>query len=375
MRLLLSALPAAVILALAAAPALAGGGSQTKTDPCALATVDEVADALQDQVGPGQNDGIGDCQYQGASGYQSQLQIGVDENPGRAGFFDAQAAQGNMQPVEGVGDGALAFDSPAGFTQVMVLKGDVLMSVTLSSERVTDRLAAASALARLAVERLGTEAAMAKIPGLEALVGDWFGDAGDASSGTTERRSWQIEASGRWRMTSAPEHSGFLAAEGGRWQVDSPQETFGGAYEIGNADHFSTSGDVAAKFARINEGQMPEGVDPALLGIWSGIGLGGNTQQAPLDPGLVGYWRATGELDGRPAIFVWRIGDAGYAVLTVISTLEGELTAENGELSVEPGDGESFAATYKLLAPDIFETTDGTGTIRWQRRGTGIVPD
>ncbi len=120
---------------------------------------------------------------------------------------------------------------------------------------------------------------------------------------------------------------------------------------------------------------MPDGVDPALLGIWSGVGLTGNTQQAPLDPGLVGYWQATGELDGRPAIFVWRIGDAGYAVLTVISTLEGDLTAENGELSVEPGDGENFAATYKLLAPDMFETTDGTGTIRWQRRGTGIVPD
>lgn len=102
------ALPAALLFA--AAPALAGGGSQTRTDPCALATVDEVADALQDQVGPGQNDGIGDCQYRGASGYQSQVQISVDENPGRAGFFDAQAAQVNMQPVEGIGDGALAFD-------------------------------------------------------------------------------------------------------------------------------------------------------------------------------------------------------------------------------------------------------------------------
>ena len=87
---------------------------------------------------------------------------------------------------------------------------------------------------------------------------------------------------------------------------------------------------------------MPEGVDPALLGIWSSIGLSGNAQPAPLDPGLVGYWQAKGELNGRPAIFVWRIGDAGYAVLTVISTLDGELTAENGELSVEPGDGEEL---------------------------------
>jgi hypothetical protein len=369
-----SALPAVLLVALAAAPALAGGGSQTKTDPCALATVDEVADALQDQVGPGHNDGIGDCQYQGASGYQSQIQIAVDENPGRAGFFEAQAGQANMKPIEGVGDSAFAFDSPAGFTQLTVLKGDVLMTVTLSSERVKDRVAAATDLARLAVDRLGTEAAMAKTPGLEALIGRWFGDAGDASRGTIDRRSWSIDASGHWSMTAAPEHSGFLAAQGGRWRVESPQESFGGSYAIEDQDHFRANGDVEAEFTRIPDGAMPDGVDPALLGIWSGIALTGNAPQGPLDPGLVGYWQAHGEQNGLPAIFVWRIGSAGYAVLTVVSTLEGELTAENGELSVEPNGGESFASTYRVLAADIFETTDGTGTVRWQRRGTGIAP-
>lgn len=362
-------------LAVGGGAALAGGGSQTKTDPCALATLEEVSEALDEEVGPGQNDGIGDCQYQGASGYSSEIQISVDENPGRAGFFDSQAAAGTMQRVDDIGDGALAFDSPAGFTQLLVLKGDVLLSVTLSSPRVKDRLEAASELARAAVDRLGTDAAMAKTPGLEALVGDWYADAGDTARGTTDRRLWSIEDSGHWRMTSAPEHSGFLAAQGGRWQVQSPQETFGGKYEIEDADHFSTTGDLEAEFERIPDGAMPEDVDPVLLGIWSNVGLTGNAPQGPLEAGLVGYWQAKGEKDGGPVVYVWRIGDGGYAVLTVVSTLEGELEADNGSLSVSPDEGDRFAASYKLLTRDIFETTDESGSIRWQRRGTGIIPD
>lgn len=368
-------LPAALLLALAAAPAVAGGGSQTKTDPCALATLEEVADALEEDVGPGMNDGIGDCQYQGASGYSAQLQIGVDENEGRAGFFDSQAAAGMMKPIDDVGDGALYFDSPAGFTQLLVLKGDILMSITLSSGRVKDPLAAATELARAAVERLGTEASLAKIPGLEALVGRWYGNAGAPSSATTDRRSWEIDEDGRWRMTSAPELSGYLAAQDGVFRVESPRESWGGRYEIEDQDHISTSGDLAAEFTRIPDGAMPEGVDPALLGIWSGIGLTGNAPIGPIEATLVGYWQAKAEQDGAPVTYIWRINDQGYAVLTVVSTLEGELTAEGGVLEVSPDEGDGFTASYKVLSPDAFETSDETGSIRWGRRGTGIIPD
>jgi hypothetical protein len=358
-----------------ATPALAGGGNQTKTDPCALATLEEVADALEEEAGPGQNDGIGDCQYFGESGYSSQLQVSIDENAGRADFFASQAAAGMMKPLDDIGDAALFFDSPAGFTQVLVLKDEILMSITLSSPRVKDRLAAASELARAAAERLGTEASLARIPGLEALVGRWLADAGDPSSGSTDRRSWEIESSGRWRMTSAPELSGYLATDGDRWQVVSPRESWGGRYEIADEDHFSTSGDLEAEFARIPAGEMPGGVDPALLGIWSAVGLTGNAPRGPLDPALIGYWQATVEVNGTPVTYVWRINDEGYAVLTIVSTLAGELSAADGLLELSPDDGERFTASYKLLSPDHFETTDEAGSIRWGRRGSGIVPD
>lgn len=374
MRTLLTLLCCVPALALAS-PALAGGGSQTRTDPCALATLEEIAAALGEEVGPGQNNGIGDCQYQGASGYSAQLQVGVDENAGRADFMASQEAAGMMKPLEDIGDRALYFDSPAGFTQVMVLKGEILMSITLSSPRVKDRVEAASELARAAVERLGTKASLAKIPGLEALVGRWYADAGAPSSATTDRRNWEIDEDGRWRMTSAPEISGFLAAKDGVFRVESPRESWGGDYEIEDQDHFSTSGDLEAEFTRIPDGAMPKGIDPSLLGIWSGIGLTGNAPIGPIEAVLVGYWEAAGEQDGLPVTYIWRINDQGYAILTIVSTMEGELTAEEGVLEVAPDEGDSFTATYKVLSPDAFETSDETGPIRWGRRGTGIVPD
>jgi hypothetical protein len=80
------------------------------------------------------------------------------------------------------------------------------------------------------------------------------------------------------------------------------------------------------------------------------------------------------EENGAPTAYVWRINDEGYAVLTVVSTLEGELSAEDGLLELSPDEGDGFTASYKVLSPDAFETTDETGSIRWGRRGTGILP-
>ena len=97
--------------ALAASAAFAAsGGAGTRTDPCALVTPDEIADALGEPPGPPQNDGIGGCNYMGSkSGWETQAAISVDENPGRADFFDAQASQGNRLTIDDLGDRAFAF--------------------------------------------------------------------------------------------------------------------------------------------------------------------------------------------------------------------------------------------------------------------------
>jgi len=357
-----------------ASPALAaGGGAGTKTDPCALVTPEEIADALGELPGPPQNDGIGGCNYMGSqSGWQTQAAISVDENPGRADFFDAQASQGDRLMIDDLGDRAFAFDSSGGFTQVTVLKDETLLTVTISAA-LKDRVGAATALARAAAERLGTEAALARTPGIEALVGRWFADAAGPASAMTDRREWVIEPNGRWVMTLAPEYSGYIAAQDGAWRVESPQAVLSGDYDIDDADSFETSGDIEAAWRRIAEGEMPTGIDPIFFGIWSSVPLSGNAPVGPLDPALVGYWQADGDPDIEERL-VWRISDSGYAVLTAVSRLEGEITVEEGRFELEPEDGDSVEGTYRLMGPDAFETTDGLGTIRWQRRGTGIVP-
>jgi hypothetical protein len=355
---------------LGTASALAGGGAGQKNDPCLLVTPDEIGQALQDKVGPGQNSGVGDCNYRGASGYGSQVSIQVDENPGRREFFASQAARGNVQHVD-IADGAFVFDSPAGFTAVTVLKGETMFSLTLSKPNLKQRADAAVALARQAAKRLGTDEAAHREPGLEALVGEWYTDAGDPNRGTREVRRWIIEKDGDWTMTMAPEHSGMIAAQDGQWQVDSPQEHFSGNYRPDGKDGLITQGDVAAEWKRVPDGAHPEGVDSVFLGIWSQIPLSG-MQHGPIDPAMVGLWRAESDSDGAHTIMVWRIPPDGYAILTLIVTIKGDLEADAGALEVSPDHGEDFKASYQFQGRDAFTTSDDSGSFRWQRKGTGL---
>ena len=162
----LASIPFLMLALMSASPVLAGGGANQKTDPCLLVTPAEIGQALQDKVGNGQNSGAGDCNYRGASGYDSQVTVAVDENPGRAEFFASQASQSNAKRFD-IADGAYAFDSPAGFTSVTLLKGQTLVTITLSKPNLARRVDAAVALAKQAAARLGTEAAAHREPGIE----------------------------------------------------------------------------------------------------------------------------------------------------------------------------------------------------------------
>jgi hypothetical protein len=374
MKRLAHLLAAGVLVPLLSAAAIAGGGSNTRTDPCALVTADEVKRALGETAATGQNNGIGDCLYRGASGYNTSVTISVDENPGRRDYFDAQLGRDNITVIDDIGDGAFAFESSAGFVQITAIKGETLVSVMISGGQRPDLLRATTELAGHAAARLGTEAVLAKVPGLEALVGRWMADAGDPSRGNREMRSWVIAEDGSWSLTMAPEYLGMLTAENGNWRMESQQENFGGGYEIDDADSFTTSGDVAAEWTRVADGEEPEGIDPDFLGIWTRIPLGGMAQ-GPLDPALVGLWQAT--LDGprMPTILVWHIGPAGWSTLTEVISVTGELSAENGQMEMRLGDEPPLNVTYQFQGRDAFLTNDPSGAIRWQRRGTGLAPN
>lgn len=370
MQSLASIFFAAVSIATLSSPGFAGGGANQKTDPCLLVTPDEIGQALQDKVGKGQSNGAGDCNYRGASGYDSQVTVAVDENPGRAEFFASQASQSNVKRFD-IADGAYAFDSPAGFTAVTLLKGQTLVTITLSKPNLARRLDATVALAKQAAARLGTEAAAHREPGLEALVGEWYTDAGDPNRGTREVRRWIIKKNGDWVMTMAPEHSGSLTAQDGQWQVDSPQEHFSGNYKTNGKDGLVTQGDVAAEWVRVPDGARPDGVDPVFLGIWSAIPLVGMAHGA-IDPAMVGMWRAEPDSDAGHTILVWRISPDGNSVLTPVVTIEGDLEADAGDLEISPNPGDNFKSSYKFQGPDSFITSDEAGSYRWQRKGTGL---
>jgi hypothetical protein len=305
------------------APAALAGGTNQKTDPCLLVTPDEVGQALHDRVGQGWNSGAGECNYRGAGGYDSQVTVAVDENPGRADFFASQAARDNVRRFD-IADGAYAFDSPAGFTSVTLLKNETLVTITLNRPNLQNRLDATVVLARQAAARLGTAAVAHREPGLAALVGEWYADASDPSRGTREIRRWIIEADGSWTMTMAPEHAGVPTAQDGQWRVDSPQDHFAGNYRADGADGLLTQGDVAAEWSRVPDGTQPRGVDSVFLGIWNHIPLSGMAH-GPIDPVMVGLWRAESEKDGNRTIMVWRIPPDGYAVLTPVVTMKGKL--------------------------------------------------
>jgi hypothetical protein len=166
----------------------------------------------------------------------------------------------------------------------------------------------------------------------------------------------------------------MLTAENGSWRMESQQQSLGGEYEIADEGGFTTTGDVTAEWSRVADGEDPEGIDPDFLGIWTQVPLGGMAQ-GPLDPALVGLWQAT--LDGprTPSIVVWRIGPAGWSTLTEVVSMTGELSAENGKMEMRFGDEPPLAVTYQFQGRDAFLTTDASGTIRWQRRGTGLAPN
>jgi hypothetical protein len=352
------------------APAALAGGTNQKTDPCLLVTPDEVGQALHDRVGQSWNSGAGECNYRGAGGYDSQVTVAVDENPGRADFFASQAARDNVRRFD-IADGAYAFDSPAGFTSVTLLKNETLVTITLNRPNLQNRLDATVVLARQAAARLGTAAVAHREPGLAALVGEWYADASDPSRGTREIRRWIIEADGSWTMTMAPEHAGVPTAQDGQWRVDSPQDHFAGNYRADGADGLLTQGDVAAEWSRVPDGTQPRGVDSVFLGIWNHIPLSGMAH-GPIDPVMVGLWRAESEKDGNRTIMVWRIPPDGYAVLTPVVTMKGKLEADAGLLKISPRHGEDFESSYRMQGPDSFTTTDESSSYRWQRKGTGL---
>jgi len=349
--------------------------SEAETDPCALVTQAEAAAALGGPVTRGESDRIGGCVYRLQRLSQDQVSVKVDEGPGRdrKGYFERERRRTNVVAVPGVGDGAFAFVSPIGFVQVSFRKGDALLDVTLTSRQHADALATASRLAKAGADRLGTSAARATQPGIEAFAGNWHARIEDRRSGVSVQ-FLTVRPDGGYAMTVAVEEQAFVVADRGQWGLGVSGGAIQGGYVLSGRGAMTTTGALVARWTRVPDGRQPSRVDPALLGLWTGIPLTGNRQPGPLDPGLVGLWEGQGTVDGAPVELVWRIAPAGLSVLTTVYAQPGRLEAADGRIVFLPTRGETSTGTYRFAGRDQFETTVDGQTIRWQRRGTGFAP-
>ena len=102
---------------------------------------------------------------------------------------------------------------------------------------------------------------------------------------------------------------------------------------------------------------------------------------AAVDPSLVGRWQAGGPdpATGGTVERQWEIGVAGEFSMTVSrkgkdgallgrSLEKGQFRAKDGQWSYTLPN-QTFEGTYRIVGPDLLETTGPLGTARWTRAG------
>jgi hypothetical protein len=152
--------------------------SVRRVDPCTLVTYDDAtrvfgqpASSTSESTSPQ----VWQCRWVARHDSQRNVSITVDESPHRdvRGFM-RNAARNGHGAVEGVGEEAYAFNSPAGFTQLDIREGDGLLALLLNDASRTDRVDALVEVGRKAVERLRSGEGVHMEPGpLQAIVGRW----------------------------------------------------------------------------------------------------------------------------------------------------------------------------------------------------------
>jgi hypothetical protein len=135
------------------APTNARGATSTvvPSGPCRLLNAADAQTALNGPVGAVRQGGD-TCSYPGsAPGASVALEV---YDTGRSGFENARSQTPAAASVNGVGDSAFIFTSPAGFVQVSVIKGSTFFVVTVANDRDGQRATRATALAKTIASRI-----------------------------------------------------------------------------------------------------------------------------------------------------------------------------------------------------------------------------
>jgi len=369
---------------------LLSGTSETATagelDPCQLLTREEVSEALATPARPGVVGGLsrrgaevvgGQCNYRAEAGFRDQLSVSMEAYPGLD--FDRSFAltckNATIKQIPGVGRGACAFVSPAGFVNLTVRAAGGLLRFSMSSSKTEDAVAAIAQLGRIAAERFDGGGAVARVPGLEAFLGNWTIHPPSLSPRVTKAAIGLINVrdQGPWSLQESDDRQGVLATQGDRFVLTLRGLRLEGTFEAKSELVMRTQGMLNAEFYRIGCGKVPWKVDPALLS-----GFGSPTRTLPKkpspDPRWAGLWRGQGQLGGQPVIVLWYVLPGGDARQLVVREREGRLRAKDGKLEFEPNLARRVEGRYVVHDADTLEVSLPSGTNIWKRRPYGARP-
>ncbi|MCP5368239.1 MAG: hypothetical protein H6907_16240 [Hyphomicrobiales bacterium] len=364
-----------------ALPAAAG-----QLDPCQLLTQDEVSRALGTPANPGVVGGLsrrgseivgGQCSYRAANNPVTQVSISLDAYPGldKAKSYDLSCRNATVKDMAGVGRGACAFVSPGGFVNLTVLADGALLRLTLSGRGIADPLAAVTELGRAAAGRQGSGAAVARVPGLEALLGTWTIHPPALSPRTTgsARAVINVRDKGNWSLREAEDRQGVMVARDGKFLLSAGDLRLEGTYKPDGDRVMVVDGLLKVRLDRMPCGQAPWLVDPDLLRRFGGPARTLVPKATP-DPAWAGLWQGPGYLGGRAVTVLLYVLATGEARLMLVYDREGRLSAEDGRLVYEPNLERRVEGRYTVHDPDTLEVTLPSGTAVWKRRPYGAQP-
>lgn len=400
-----------------------GGWPITRTDPCSLLTAAEVEQALGEPVQTAEKTSDSTCVFTATQNPQNEVTIQVDEAPGkdRKSWFNKERMRSDRALIAGLGDGAVRIESPPSLVRLTFLRGDALVTVMVSSMTLPNRTDAVTQLAKAAADRVGSQSLIARVadpvlspPTVKSssplsssaltpssiavspasaiqtsravpltstgptksssikpdhVVGTWY--ARSTTGLTTINQMLVIDAKYNWTLSSTIQLGGSLDTESGMWSLERSstrtQKAWQGTYKTNREDAFSTTGSIAAQWARVPPGHNPSRVPVELWQIRRDDNEARVTQLKSVDPALVGLWEATGIYKGGKAEFVWSIKQTTTTNILIMESTRGAVETKDGIVRLMPARNTRRGMAIVALHGKSFTTSDGKITIRWNQ--------
>jgi hypothetical protein len=365
-------------------------------DPCRLVALKEAEDILGgpvmvDQKTPQpQNDNH--CNYKSKKSYQNQITVTVNNSRGYSPGAKLQRDinQGKTA-VEGIGDIATVFHSPAGFSAIYFADKDVGVGITVSG--ISDREQRVGVIASEAAKRIHSGDALYQVPGTEAFAGTWLatmtstdiesflgikaiGDRGDFKTLVS------VNSEGDYKGVLRLQFSGQLEFDGRdwySWDLGANKRAGHGQMEV-DGNEMGLDGDIDGKMRRVPCNQPPVAIkeDKELLRPLIGWSVWHGNKDVTPPEGYVGLWEGKGEIFDQDARLLLAIGDNSNFILLVLLDLEGELKAGKGSFVLETEGHKTEKGTYQFaggIQQGNINLVGQFGTQLWQAYTPGLFND